>query len=62
MVEGLPLVEAAHLDRPFDRLARPAECETAGLSRNGDDAAIEPGAVPVDLDPARRRLALASVE
>ena len=41
-IERRVLVEAAHLDRPFDRLAVAAERETAvRLARDRDDAAID---------------------
>ena len=51
MVERRGLVEAPHLDRPFDRRAVPGECQPAvRLARDRDHAAIEFGRVsPVDL-------------
>ena len=52
MIEGAVLVEAHHVDRPFDWLAVAADRQpTITLARDGDDAAIkfwrQP---PVDLD------------
>ena len=42
MVEGALLVEAPHLDRPFDRRAGAADGELARrFAGDGDDAAID---------------------
>ena len=62
-VEGRILVEAAHLDRPFDRCADAVEREPAvGLARDRHDAAVDFGRVgPVDLELRLARL-LAQVE
>src|SRR3954452_3641467 len=46
MIERLCLVEAAHLDRPFDRLAFAAYREPSiGLARDRNNAAIELGRI-----------------
>ena len=56
VIEGLRLVEAAHLDRPFDRRATAVECQSPiRVARDRHDAAIDIrriGAVDLELGRA----------